>query len=119
VIDAGPPSDDSGEPPDADATADAGGCGWNGNYESPACSTCLRSLCCVQTAACEDDPQCVALDQCVDACLTGDAGGDGGSISTCAQACADSQSQAVRNEWQGLNNCIEFQCSNSGAGPCQ
>jgi hypothetical protein len=108
----------------ADASADAAACPWAGSYESPACTVCLRSACCGAAMTCETDPSCVTLDQCVDACIAnggadaGD-GGDGGSISTCAQSCFDSQSAAVRSEWQALSNCLEFQCGNSGAGPCQ
>ena len=33
-----------------------------------------RRFAATQIAECEDDPECVALDQCVDGCLTGDAG---------------------------------------------
>jgi hypothetical protein len=117
-VDAGTPSD---APANADAAPEAGtsACSWDGGYESPACSACLRAACCAAAMTCEGDPACVALDQCVSGCLTTDGGGDAGSISTCAQACADARTPAVRSEWQALSNCVEFQCSGSGAGPCQ
>jgi hypothetical protein len=101
-----------------DAAPDVATCAWSGTYESPACSSCLRASCCATTTTCEGDPQCVALDSCVNACLTADAGADGGTISTCAQACADEQTAPVRNEWEALNNCLELDCYNGGAGPC-
>ncbi len=107
-------------PGDADATREAGdgGCTWDGIYERAACSACLQKSCCAAVMTCEDEPACVALDQCVDACLS-TGGGDAGSVSTCAQGCADAYSPSVRADWQALSNCVEFQCSNNGAGPCQ
>ncbi len=117
-----PPSDDAGATPAdagiADAAPEAATCGWDGSYESPACATCLRSKCCAAVTSCEGDPDCVALDQCVDTCLT-TGGDDAGSIATCAQECSDIRAPAVRSEWQALSNCLEFQCYNGGAGPCQ
>jgi hypothetical protein len=119
------PPDDTGAPIDAgyDAPPDANACpSWDGGYESPACSTCLREMCCDSVTACESDPDCVALDQCVDACIaTGgedDAGPDAASVSTCAQNCSDSRAPAARAEWQALNHCLVFDCYNKGAGPC-
>ena len=135
VVDAAIPPDDVSPPPPADsgsadatgatdaadasdAAPDAGGCAWSGSYESPACASCLRAACCDAVTVCESDPQCVALDQCVSACLT-TGGGDAGTVSNCAQSCADARPPAVRSEWQALSNCVEFQCANGGAGPCQ
>jgi hypothetical protein len=115
-------SDDTGAP-DAGADADAGpigdaGCTWDGFVESPACSTCLRTVCCGVTQACETDPACAALDTCVNNCST-TGGGDAGSVSDCDQACADSQTQAVRDEYQTWTQCVDNSCgAGTEVGPC-
>ncbi len=124
VIDAAADSNgDSAEPTDssssdaADAADAADGACFSGTYQSPDCTACLVSSCCSAVANCEGDPACVTIDQCIDECLT-DGGGDGG-IADCSQSCFDAQSASARNEWQGLSDCVEFTCSNNGAGPCQ
>jgi len=110
--------EDAGAPDAADAEAGDAGCTWDGEVESPACSTCLRTLCCGVTQACETDPACVALDTCVNTCsVTG--GGDAGSVSDCDQACAEDQTQAVRDEYQTWGECLGTACgATSGDGPC-
>jgi hypothetical protein len=120
----GAPQDSSADGSAADAAADveiseeAGGCAWNGSVESPACTSCLRSMCCDVTAACENDPSCVALDSCVNAC-DADEGGDAGSVPDCDEACADQQTQAVRNEYQAWTQCIDTLCgAGNESGPC-
>jgi hypothetical protein len=119
-VDAGSDATDAGEAADAapeDASADAFVCTWDGPYESPACSACLVANCCFTTEECEDDPDCVALDTCVDDCLETE-GGDAG-VSTCAQDCDNAEPQSARDEWHAWNACIESQCgANGGAGPC-
>jgi hypothetical protein len=110
-------SGDAGALDASDADVDAG-CTWDGSVESPACSSCLKMLCCGVTQACETDPSCVALNACVNGCLT-NGGGDAGSVSDCAQACADDQSQATRDEYQTWSACIGDSCgATSGEGPC-
>jgi hypothetical protein len=109
-------SDSSGT---LDSATDADlACAWDGSYESPACSACLIVRCCGAVATCEGDTACVALDVCVNECAaTG--GGDAGSVSTCAQICADGQTLDVRAEWKALSDCVELSCGNQGAGPCE
>ncbi len=112
--------EDAGSPDAADASTEAGdaGCTWDGEVESPACSSCLVSMCCGVTQTCLNDPACAALDSCVNTCST-TAGGDAGSVSDCDQACADSQTQAVRDAYQAWSACLGSACgATSGAGPC-
>jgi hypothetical protein len=100
-----------------DSAADAFVCGWDGGFESPACSACLAASCCDVTLACEDDPSCLALNACVGQCLE-DAGDDAG-VSVCAQDCSAAQPQSVRDEWKAWNDCIGASCgANSRIGPC-
>jgi hypothetical protein len=119
--DATSPVKDSGGADAADASydgaADAFVCGWDGGFESPACSACLATSCCDVTLACEDDPSCLALNACVGQCLE-DAGDDAG-VSACAQDCSAAQPQSVRDEWKAWNDCIGASCgATSRIGPC-
>jgi hypothetical protein len=112
-------ADDAGalDAGDAAETGD-GACTWDGEVESPACSACLIASCCPVTQACQTDPACTALDTCVNTCST-TGGGDAGSVSNCDQACADAQTQAVRDEYQAWTACLGTSCgATSGAGPC-
>lgn len=118
-----PSVSDGGGTDSSDARADAyagdAGCGWTGSYESPACSSCLASFCCAVTTVCLGDPACAALDTCVNACDAEDDAGEAGSVSSCAQACADQETDEVRYEYQSWTQCIGTSCgANSGAGPC-
>jgi len=124
VADAVPPPDATPDASDA-AAPDAGPCPLanGGIYESPACTECLRGACCAAISTCEGDPACLALDACVNGCLSGAGGDDGGidaaSTSLCAQGCADQATAAVRSEWQAVDMCIQASCSNGGGGPCE
>jgi hypothetical protein len=121
-VDSSLPESSTPEAGGADAADDAGaeeaGCGWDGSVESPACSACLRSMCCGVTTTCEGDPACVALDSCVNACATSSQADDGG-VANCDQDCALQQTAAVQDEYRVWTQCIGSLCGgSSGDGPC-
>jgi len=66
-----------------------------------ACASCQYKSCCSEVAICEDDPNCLAINDCVGACKNDDA---------CVKSCLDrGESHAAKNLVRAAT-CIQSAC---------
>jgi hypothetical protein len=73
-----------------------------------ACAACKYAACCGSVAVCEDDPNCVALHECITAC---------GTEADCATSCrARAEDVAERNHARATT-CVDEWCQDECAGP--
>jgi hypothetical protein len=99
----GTPGLDAGSGPGPAPGPSPGSCGLTSS--DPTCDACLDASCCAESTACVDDPQCVALVSCYDAC-TDDA---------CATAC-DAAHPAGTAHLNAVFGCVQTNCATS-CGP--
>ena len=91
-------------PPAIGGTGGSGGCGFTSTVA--ACNDCIAQNCCSSGTACSQDLSCVALSQCLNACIP-----DGSTVtdSTCAELC-ESQQDAGISLYQTFVSCVQSGC---------
>jgi hypothetical protein len=76
----------------------------------PACASCLEESCCTQLTACEGDPGCQSIANCIGQCLTK-------KETNCALNCYNA-GDAGKSVAVELLNCINADCGSSAEGAC-
>jgi hypothetical protein len=97
--------DDGGSGFDSETPDMGSACMLKMSYGTPMCDTCMTQLCCTEDNTCANDPNCIALLNCISAC--GPPPPDGGT--SCLDGCANQYPSAMP-EYMAVGNCFIGSC---------